>query len=135
MTNLNKELKTKTTKSSDFVGNSKLKDLVASRYKSKIREETIDRAVKIFVDVCIYYDVTILKVRAKYRGATVVKVRQVTCYVIKEKTDLPFWYIANILGIDRSTASHNYTLIKDLINTKQGEELKKDINNILIVTI
>lgn len=135
MTNLNKELKTKTTKSSDFVGNSKLKDLVAIRYKSKISEETIDRAVKIFVDVCIYYDVTILKVRAKYRGATVVKVRQVTCYVIKEKTDLPFWYIANILGIDRSTASHNYTLIKDLINTKQGEELKKDINNILIVTI
>jgi chromosomal replication initiation ATPase DnaA len=64
-----------------------------------------------------------------------VKVRQVTCYVIKEKTDLPFWYIANILGIDRSTASHNYSLIKDLINTKQGEELKKDINNILIVTI
>ncbi len=135
MTNLNKELKTKTTKSSDFVGNSKLKNLVAIRYKSKISEETIDRAVKIFVDVCIYYDVTILKVRAKYRGATVVKVRQVTCYVIKEKTDLPFWYIANILGIDRSTASHNYTLIKDLINTKQGEELKKDINNILIVTI
>ena len=135
MTNLNKELKTKTTKSSDFVGNSKLKDLVAIRYKSKISEETIDRAVKIFVDVCIYYDVTILKVRAKYRGATVVKVRQVTCYVIKEKTDLPFWYIANILGIDRSTASHNYSLIKDLINTKQGEELKKDINNILIVTI
>lgn len=135
MTNLNKESKTKTTKSSDFVGNSKLKDLVAIRYKSKIREETIDRAVKIFVDVCIYYDVTILKVRAKYRGATVVKVRQVSCYVIKEKTDLPFWYIANILGIDRSTASHNYSLIKDLINTKQGEELKKDINNILIVTI
>ena len=135
MTNLNKELKTKTTKSSDFVGNSKLKEVVASRYKSKIPEETIDRAVKIFVDVCIYYDVTILKVRAKYRGATVVKVRQVTCYVIKEKTDLPFWYIANILGIDRSTASHNYTLIKDIINTKQGEELKKDINNILIVTI
>ena len=135
MTNLNKELKTKTTKSSDFVGNSKLKDLVAIRYKSKIPEETIDRAVKIFVDVCIYYDVTILKVRAKYRGATVVKVRQVSCYVIKEKTDLPFWYIANILGIDRSTASHNYSLIKDLINTKQGEELKKDINNILIVTI
>ena len=135
MTNLNKELKTKTTKSSDFVGNSKLKDLVAIRYKSKISEETIDRAVKIFVDVCIYYDVTILKVRAKYRGATVVKVRQVSCYVIKEKTDLPFWYIANILGIDRSTASHNYSLIKDLINTKQGEELKKDINNILIVTI
>ncbi len=135
MTNLNKESKKKTTKSSDFVGNSKLKDLVAIRYKSKISEETIDRAVKIFVDVCIYYDVTILKVRAKYRGATVVKVRQVTCYVIKEKTDLPFWYIANILGIDRSTASHNYTLIKDLINTKQGEELKKDINNILIVTI
>jgi chromosomal replication initiation ATPase DnaA len=135
MTNLNKELKTKTTKSSDFVGNSKLKDLVEIRYKSKISEETIDRAVKIFVDVCIYYDVTILKVRAKYRGATVVKVRQVTCYVIKEKTDLPFWYIANILGIDRSTASHNYSLIKDLINTKQGEELKKDINNILIVTI
>ena len=135
MTNLNKESKTKTTKSSDFVGNSKLKEVVASRYKSKIREETIDRAVKIFVDVCIYYDVTILKVRAKYRGATVVKVRQVTCYVIKEKTDLPFWYIANILGIDRSTASHNYSLIKDLINTKQGGELKKDINNILIVTI
>jgi len=135
MTNLNKELKTKTTKSSDFVGNSKLKDLVAIRYKSKISEETIDRAVKIFVDVCIYYDVTILKVRAKYRGANMVKVRQVTCYVIKEKTDLPFWYIANILGIDRSTASHNYSLIKDLINTKQGEELKKDINNILIVTI
>jgi len=135
MTNLNKESKKRTTKSSDFVGNSKLKEVVASRYKSKIREETIDRAVKIFVDVCIYYDVTILKVRAKYRGTTVVKVRQVTCYVIKEKTDLPFWYIANILGIDRSTASHNYTLIKDLINTKQGEELKKDINNILIVTI
>ena len=135
MTNLNKESKKRTTKSSDFVGNSKLKEVVASRYKSKIREETIDRAVKIFVDVCIYYDVTILKVRAKYRGATVVKVRQVTCYVIKEITDLPFWYIANILGIDRSTASHNYSLIKDLINTKQGEELKKDINNILIVTI
>ena len=135
MTNLNKESKKRTTKSSDFVGNSKLKEVVASRYKSKIPEETIDRAVKIFVDVCIYYDVTILKVRAKYRGATVVKVRQVTCYVIKEKTDLPFWYIANILGIDRSTASHNYSLIKDLINTKQGEELKKDINNILIVTI
>lgn len=135
MTNLNKELKKKTTKSSDFVGNSKLKEVVASRYKNKIRETELDRAVKIFVDVCIYYDVTIVQVRAKYRGATVVKVRQVSCYVIKEKTDLPFWYISNILGIDRTTASHNYSLIKDLIATKQGEDIKKDINNILMVTI
>jgi chromosomal replication initiation ATPase DnaA len=135
MTNLNKESKKKTTKSSDFVGNSKLKEVVASRYKNKIKEAELDRAVKIFVDVCIYYEVTIVQVRAKYRGVTVVKVRQVSCYVIKEKTDLTFGDISNILGIDRSTASHNYSLIKDLINTKQGEELKKDINNILIVTI
>jgi hypothetical protein len=39
------------------------------------------------------------------------------------------------MGIDRTTASHNYSLIKDLIATKQGEDIKKDINNILMVTI
>jgi len=135
MTNLNKELKTKTTKSSDFVGNSKLKEVVASRYKSKISEETLDRALKIFVDVCIYYNVTIGQVRAKYRGPIVVKVRQVACYVIKVKTDLPFDRISIFMGIDRTTASHNYSLIKDLIATKRGEDIKKDINNILMVTI
>ena len=135
MKNLKKESKRKTKKSSDFVGNSKLKQLVESRYKDKIREEILDRAVKIFVDLCIYYDVTIVQIRAKYRGPNVVKVRQVACYIIKEKTDLPFGYIANILGIDRSTASHNYSLIKDLINTNEGEDIKKDINNILMVTI
>lgn len=133
MKNLEKELPNSKQKSQDLTPNSQF---VRKYKKRKNLEEELkkDNALRIFFDVCTYFGVKWVDVLKPDRTPKLVKVRQISTYIIKLKTDLPFGKIGDILKIDRTSASRNYSLSKKAHESKRLTETKKDINNILLIT-
>lgn len=133
MKNYENELKNTSEKFNDSKTNSKFISQFKKR-KYLEREVKKDQALRILFDVCAYYNTPWTQVLSPYRGPKVVKIRKVASYVIKEKTNLVFGQIGQVMRIDRTSVGRNHSIIKAVMEDKRNSELKKDINNILMVT-
>lgn len=132
MKNYENELKNTNAKSNDSKMNYKFISQFKKR-KNLEREVKKDQALRILFDVCAYYNTSWTQVLSPYRGPKIVKIRKVASYVIKEKTNLEFGQIGQLMRIDRTSVGRNHSIIKAIMEDKKTSEIKKDINNILLV--
>ena len=134
MKNLDKELKNTESKSPDLKPKSKF---ITNFKRRKLEEQELlkDKAVAVLLDVCAYFDTPWTRVLSPYRGPKYVRIRKIACYIMKVKTGLPHGKIAEVMKIDRTSVQRNIGLIKDQYESKRNNEVKKDINNILLITL
>lgn len=134
MNNLEKELKNTESKSPDSKPKSKF---ISNFKKRKLEEQELlkDKAVGVLLDVCAYYSTPFTRVISPYRGPKYVKIRKVACYLMKVKTNLPWGKIGEVMKIDRTSVTRNYNIIKAEVEGKRNTEIKKDINNILLLIL
>ena len=84
--------------------------------------------------VAKYFGITVDTIKSKNKSATVANARQIAAYIIREKTNLPYKQIGNILERDHATIISSIERVKINLLTKDSfkvdyDRILKDIEN------
>ena len=86
------------------------KELNAEEYFSTIGKRPVkEQIVKL---VLRYYNITLEEVRGDYKGTTLVDIRKVMIYLLREHTVLSFADIGKVINRDHANCLHHYKNIQ-----------------------
>ena len=110
-----------------------LKGYSKVKNKPQVNQEMKAESIRIMEIVCDYYGVKFGVLMSPYRGETVTQCRQMSMYIVKERTNLTPEEIGQIFLRDRTTFLYSYAKIDGLVRHKYRDDIKNDLFNLSVL--